>query len=61
MTPDPPVAPDLYAVCESEAQAAFALACASEDVVVGEGREAALVAMAMQAGIVGALGALRER
>jgi hypothetical protein len=44
----------------SEAQATFALAAAAEGVEVAPGREAALVAMAMQAGVVGALAVDRD-
>lgn len=44
----------------AEAEAAFALAAASEGIVVAQGRESDLVTMAMQAGVVGALSVDRE-
>lgn len=43
-----------------EAQASFTLAAAAEGIEVAPGREADLVAMAMQAGVVGALAVDRE-
>lgn len=46
---------DLFQRMLAESQATFALAAAAAGVEVAEGREADLVAMAMQAGVVGAL------
>ena len=52
--------PDLFERMLTEAQGAFSLAAAAEGIDVAEGRETELVNMAMQAGVVGALGVERE-
>lgn len=51
---------DLFDVAVAEARAAFALAAASEDVTLVGEREERLVDMALTAGVVGALAALRD-
>ena len=52
--------PDLFERMLTEAQGAFSLAAAAAGIEVAEGREVELVNMAMQAGVVGALGVERD-
>lgn len=57
---DEPAVAGLFEQMTAEGHAAFALACASDDVTVEGERERSLVEAAITAGVVGALSVLRD-